>query len=145
MGDPHELLQAITSPLHYVRPQSSDVVTPLLFEIEWWIRNKVRLQSVANTTAKNQVRELSGATFRVLVDLLVDDLGDNLICLFSRLPPSHLRHTYDLRNTRHRRFSRYTLRQTRLRCNRSKNVERLVYENVITEAPPDSSPPRLFN
>ena len=76
MGDPHELLQAITSPLHNVRPQSSDVVTLLLFEIEWWIGNKVRLQSVANTTAKNQVRELSGATFRVLVDLLVDDLGD---------------------------------------------------------------------
>jgi hypothetical protein len=57
----HELLQAIASSFHDVRTYCSDVIAPVLYWIEGRVRNKVRLEPVAYTTAQDKVLKLPAA------------------------------------------------------------------------------------
>jgi hypothetical protein len=57
----HELLQAIASSFHDVRTYRSDVIAPVLYVVEWRVRNKVRLEPVTYPAAQDKVPKLPAA------------------------------------------------------------------------------------
>ena len=59
MGNLHELLQPIASSFHDVRAYRTDVLTPVLYRIDWRVGNEIRLEPIAYTATENEVRKLS--------------------------------------------------------------------------------------
>jgi hypothetical protein len=62
-----------------VCPNSGDAIAPLLSEIECRVRNKVRFQPVADTTAEDQVCEVFRTTFRSWDDVILSGHHESIV------------------------------------------------------------------